>query len=104
MEFTLLAQIVTLSVVLIYIAALVCAVEAILNGRTSQGAIAWTISLLSFPMLSLPLYLIFGRNRFAGYLEKRDEIEREAQRLILRTNSSIAVSYTHLTLPTTPYV
>lgn len=89
MEFTLLVQIVTLSVVLIYIAALVCAVEAILNGRTSQGAIAWTISLLSFPMLSLPLYLIFGRNRFAGYLEKRDEIEREAQRLILRTNSSI---------------
>ncbi len=68
MELALLAQVVTIGLMLMYISAFVCAVEVILNGRTSQGAIAWTISLLTLPMLSLPLYLIFGRNRFDGLL------------------------------------
>ena len=89
MDFTLLAQMVTIGLMLMYISALACAVEVILKGRTSQGAIAWTISLLTFPMLSLPMYLIFGRNRFDGYLEKRDLIEQEAQRLIQRTSGRV---------------
>ena len=89
MDFPMLTEMITIGLMLMYISALVCAVEVILNGRTSQGAIAWTISLLTFPMLTLPLYLIFGRYRFAGYLEKRDAIEQESLRLIQRTTSSI---------------
>lgn len=74
---------------LFYAGAIAAATEAILQARTPQGAIAWTISLLSFPFAALPLYLIFGRNRFAGYLEQRDQIEREAIALVQRTNSNI---------------
>jgi cardiolipin synthase A/B len=89
MEFPLLGEMVTVGILVIYVTAIVSAVEVILKGRTSQGAIAWTISLLTFPFISVPMYLIFGRNRFDGYLEKREAMEIEAQRLIQQTTSSI---------------
>jgi len=44
------------------------AVHAVMNARTSQGAIAWAISLVTFPWLALILYAIFGRNKFNGYV------------------------------------
>lgn len=47
------------------------AIQAIQYSRTSQGAIAWAISLISFPYVSLPLYWIFGRDRFNGYTMAR---------------------------------
>ena len=39
-----------------------------MRARTSQGAVAWSIALVSFPLVSLPLYLIFGRSKFHGYV------------------------------------
>lgn len=45
------------------------AAHAVLNVRSSQGAIAWGISLITFPWLALPLYWILGRNKFYGYAE-----------------------------------
>ena len=84
------SEIVAAIAVLLYVLALVSAVEVIMTGRTSQGSIAWVISLLSMPPVAVPLYLVFGRNRFDGYLEKRDEIEAESQRLIRRTRQWIS--------------
>lgn len=89
MEITLLGELIAIGLVLMYLGAIACAVEVILKGRTPQGAIAWAISLLTFPMLTLPLYLIFSRNRFDGYLEQRDEIEQESRRLIEATSGRI---------------
>jgi cardiolipin synthase len=88
-DYELIAKLVGIGLLLMYLAAIVSALEAILKARTSQGAIAWTISLLTFPIVALPIYLIFGRNRFDGYLDKRDEIERESLRLIQRTSDNI---------------
>jgi cardiolipin synthase A/B len=48
---------------------IICAAHAVMNVRSSRGAIAWTISLLTFPWVALPLYLTFGRRRFYGYRE-----------------------------------
>ena len=45
------------------------AVHVVWKGRTSQGAIAWALSLVSFPLLALPLYWVFGRSKFHGYVE-----------------------------------
>lgn len=45
------------------------AAHAVMNVRTSQGAIAWGISLITFPWLAIPLYWVFGRNHFFGYQE-----------------------------------
>jgi cardiolipin synthase len=45
------------------------AVHAIMQPRSSQGAIAWFIALITMPLLTVPLYAVFGRTRFVGYTE-----------------------------------
>jgi cardiolipin synthase len=46
-------------------------VHALMNARTAQGAIAWIISLATFPFLAIPLYWIAGHRRFAGRVRSR---------------------------------
>ncbi len=55
----------------IQLLAFVAAIYALVTTRTSQGAIAWGISLVAMPLISLPLYLVFGRGKFAGYIKAR---------------------------------
>ncbi len=54
---------------LVHLSGILSAIHAVACVRTPQGAIAWAISLAIFPWLALPLYWIFGRNRFHGYAE-----------------------------------
>lgn len=98
-----LAELIALGLGFIYVLAVLCAIDAILQARTSQGAIAWAISLLTFPYITVPLFLVFGRNRFDGYLEKRDQIEAESLRLIRRTNSNIQEHVVPVTADTPLY-
>jgi cardiolipin synthase len=64
------------------------ALHAIRTVRSSQASIAWAISLVTFPFLALPLYWVFGRNRFSGYVEAirlwHDEHARQVDELIRR--------------------
>ncbi|WP_203143613.1 cardiolipin synthase [Marinobacter mangrovi] len=61
----------TLLLLVVYGLALFCVLRILLHYRTAQGAIAWIIALLAFPYLTLPLFFLFGRNRFAGYIKAR---------------------------------
>ncbi|HUG68015.1 MAG TPA: cardiolipin synthase [Pirellulaceae bacterium] len=58
---------------LLELAALLTALHAIMTSRTSQGAIAWAISLVTPPLtfVALPAYWVFGRSRFEGYIKAR---------------------------------
>ena len=56
---------------------IIAAIHAVMNARTSQGAIAWGISLVTFPWIALVLYTIFGRNKFKGYVLLRNSKEKE---------------------------
>lgn len=47
------------------------AVHAVFNARSAQGSTAWAISLVVMPLIALPFYLVFGRNRFNGYVDAR---------------------------------
>jgi cardiolipin synthase len=89
MDAPLITSFIAVALVLVYIMAIVSALEVILKARTSQGAVAWTVSLLTLPYITVPLYLVFGRNKFDGYLEQRDEIEKESLRLIRQTSGLI---------------
>jgi cardiolipin synthase len=64
---------------LVYLAGFLCAAHAVLTVRTSQGAIAWSVSLISLPFIAVPAYLVFGRNKFEGmvdaYAARQDEID-----------------------------
>lgn len=46
-------------------------VSAIMETRTSQGAIAWAISLNTMPYVAVPAYWVFGRTGFNGYVTAR---------------------------------
>ena len=69
------------------------AVNAILNARTPQGAIAWGLALVCFPYLSLPLYLVFGRSKFNGTVNSRrasnDRLAGVRRELLAATSSNV---------------
>jgi len=66
---------------------IIAAIHAVMNARTSQGAIAWGISLVTFPWIALVLYAIFGRNKFKGYVLLRNSKDKEIQYFINRFQS-----------------
>jgi len=60
-----------------HILGVVSSIHAIMDTRTSQGAIAWAVSLNTFPYLTVPAYWVFGRSRFNGYTTVRSRTLRE---------------------------
>ncbi len=54
---------------------LLFAVDTVMRPRSSQGSIAWLIALISMPVVTVPLYILFGRTRFHGYAEAVREKE-----------------------------
>jgi cardiolipin synthase len=58
-------------VFLAHLLGVIAACHAILHTRTSQGAIAWAVSLVAMPYLTLIPYLFLGRSKFAGYVDAR---------------------------------
>ena len=69
---------------------LVAAVHAGLTVRSSQGAVAWSVSLIAFPPVALPLYLVFGRNKFHGYIETLREINARNQDSLLELSRTVS--------------
>lgn len=56
------------------------AARALFTARSPQGSLAWVMSMITFPYVAVPLYWIFGRNRFQGYVASRragDEVVGE---------------------------
>lgn len=69
-------------IVIAHILGGIAACHAILNTRTSQGAIAWAVSLTAVPYLTLIPYLFLGRSKFSGYVDAR-----RSETAALRTRS-----------------
>jgi cardiolipin synthase len=65
------------ALIIIYMFSFIAIVDAILHARTSQGAMAWTIALITLPILSLPLYTLFGRRTYDKYIEARQHVDAE---------------------------
>jgi len=55
---------------LAYAAGIGTALDAVMRARTPQGGTAWVFALIAFPVVTLPLYWIFGRSRFDDYTER----------------------------------
>ena len=68
------------------------AVDAIMSTRTAPGAIAWSISLVTAPVVAVPAYWVFGRNKFEGYIEAREEHQEEFDALVAEVRENIAGS------------
>lgn len=61
--------IIALGFSILHVFGLASALHAILNSRTASGAIAWSISLFTFPYLTLPFYWVLSRQKFHGYVK-----------------------------------
>ncbi|MGP9663402.1 cardiolipin synthase [Halomonas sp. AOP22-C1-8] len=76
------------SIMLIHLLGVMSAIMALMSSRTSQGAVAWIISLLTFPYIALPAYWFFGRPRFYGYVMARGERDSVLRRVLARYQES----------------
>ncbi len=68
---------------------IVTALHAILFIRSVQGAIAWAIGLITFPWAAIPLYWVFGRNKFNGYVEALRAGNIKSSNLLSRVTSEM---------------
>lgn len=55
--------------------------HALMRARTSQGAIAWVVSLIAMPFFAIPLYWLLGRSKFSGYVRARRGNDAELRKL-----------------------
>lgn len=69
---------------------LLCAFDAVLYGRTPQGTIAWCMGLLLLPIVTIPMYLVFGARRFSGYVRARRKERSGLSRVGEACNVAIA--------------
>jgi cardiolipin synthase len=70
------------------------ALQVVMQPRSSQGTIAWFIALITLPVITVPLYAVFGRTRFKGYTEAlRDaaaSVEERAREWLVNMNTMAA--------------
>ena len=78
-----------LAIFLLHLLGILSAVLALMSSRTSQGAIAWIISLVTLPYLAVPAYWVFGRPRFYGYVSARGERDTVLRRVLARYREQI---------------
>ena len=84
----------------LHVAGFFSSIDAVMRARTSQGAIAWVISLNTIPIVSLPSYWVLGRTKFQGYVLARQQDDSELSPIIAekmrhkeRFVSNLALTY-----------
>lgn len=73
----------------VQICGLLLALRAILISRTPQAAIAWVISLITFPIVAIPLFLVFGGSFFTGYKQAGNGESPELDNLLDETDRKL---------------
>ena len=80
---------IALLVTVFYVAGFLSAMHAALTVRTAQGAVAWTVSLVSFPFVAVPAYLVFGRNKFEGMADAFNARQQEIDEFLADFNRKL---------------
>ena len=57
--------------VFLHLLGIVLSIQALFSVRTPQGTIGWIVSLITFPLIAVPAYLVFGRSKFKGFIFAR---------------------------------
>ncbi|MGB6001750.1 MAG: cardiolipin synthase, partial [Thermoanaerobaculia bacterium] len=70
-------------VIVFHVVGFFSSLDAVMSARTSQGAIAWAVSLNTFPYLAVPAYWVLGRSRFEGYVNARQDGDHEIRHIAL---------------------
>ena len=83
-------MIITVSLIVFHMLGFLSSIHAVMSTRTSQGAIAWVVSLNTFPYVAVSAYWVFGRSTFRGYATARQTGDLEIQHIV-RTASAESV-------------
>lgn len=62
-----------LALAAVHLVGAAAAFDAVMTGRTPQGSLAWALALAMLPYVAVPLYMVFGRRRYRGYIDARRE-------------------------------
>ncbi|UCD68586.1 MAG: cardiolipin synthase [Betaproteobacteria bacterium] len=73
---------ITAIVALFYVGGIVAAIHAVMTVRTAQGAVAWSVSLVTMPFVALPAYLVLGRSKFEGITAAYDQSQDKIDELV----------------------
>jgi cardiolipin synthase len=72
-----------------YVLGILNALHAVMKVRSSQSAIAWGISLITFPWIAIPFYWAFGKSRFQGYIAPYSQSYTRYQQRVSHAYASI---------------
>lgn len=75
------------------------ALHAVMHVRSPRGTIAWVVTLITIPLLAIPLYWTFGRYKFHGYVKTRREGDQEINVQVKAALASIEPWYVPLDGP-----
>ena len=81
-------KMVTGIVTLFYLLGVLSAADAVMNARTAQGTIAWSVSLVSFPFVAVPAYWALGRSDCRGHVQADQGRKDETDELVGETRGS----------------
>ncbi|MGM0670355.1 MAG: cardiolipin synthase [Gemmatimonadota bacterium] len=72
-----------------YVLGVLSAANALLYKRNTRSAIAWAVSCITLPYVAVPLYWLFGKRRFEGYVLARRSSNAQVRKLAksLRSHS-----------------
>ncbi|MEM7761506.1 MAG: cardiolipin synthase [Cyanobacteria bacterium P01_A01_bin.40] len=84
-----LVSIYSIATIIVHALGIITAAHAVMVVRSSRGAIAWGISLITFPWLAIPLYWILGNNEFQEYAEALQKAYLEKQDLVSQAYGAI---------------
>ena len=84
-----LVSIFSVATVIVHGVGILTAAHAVMVVRSSRGAIAWGISLITFPWVAIPLYWILGKNEFQEYAQALQNAYREKHDLVSQAYCAI---------------
>jgi cardiolipin synthase len=84
-----LVSIQTVATIIVHVVGIVIAAHAVMVVRSSRGAIAWGISLITFPWVAIPLYWIFGKNDFQEYAKALHNAYLEKHKLVSQAHAAV---------------
>ena len=66
-------RLIPLFIIIAHVVGAFTSIQSVMETRTSQGAVAWAVSLNTLPYIAVPAYWALGRTKFNGYVKKRRE-------------------------------
>jgi cardiolipin synthase len=68
-------------IIVFHVLGFISSIFAVMETRTSQGAVAWAVTLNAFPYVAVPAYWVLGRSKFEGYVTSRQEGDNEIRHI-----------------------